>query len=118
MSSTLKAQARWFLRQMRPLFPSYSLGVLLVVLSSAMFLLDPLLLKWLIDYVLPKKDFRLLLLTALGFFGLYIFRLGFLEGRPGLIASQLRCQYISQVRAKIYESKRLESRLSENPRVS
>jgi len=77
VSSTLKAQARWFLRQMRPLFPSYSLGVLLVVLSSAMFLLDPLLLKWLIDYVLPKKDFRLLLLTALGFFGLYIFRLGF-----------------------------------------
>src|SRR5437773_2760170 len=77
VSSTLQAQARWFLRQMRPLFPSYSLGVLLVVLSSAMFLLDPLLLKWLIDYVLPKKDFRLLLLTALGFFGLYIFRLGF-----------------------------------------
>jgi glycosyltransferase involved in cell wall biosynthesis len=48
----------------------------------------------------------------------YIFRLGFLEGRPGLIASQLRCQYISQVRAKMYESKRLESRLSESPRVS
>ena len=48
----------------------------------------------------------------------YIFRLGILEGRPGLIASQLRCQYISQVRAKMYESKKLESRLSESPRVS
>lgn len=48
----------------------------------------------------------------------YIFRLGFLEGRPGLIASQLRCQYISQVRAKMYESKRLESRLSGDPLVS
>ena len=33
----------------------------------------------------------------------YIFRLGFLEGRPGLIASRLRSQYISQVRAKMYE---------------
>ena len=48
----------------------------------------------------------------------YVLRLGFLEGRPGLIASQLRCQYISQVRAKMYESKRLESRPSENPLVS
>jgi glycosyltransferase involved in cell wall biosynthesis len=33
----------------------------------------------------------------------YIFRLGFLEGKPGLIASQIRATYISQVRAKIFE---------------
>jgi len=62
---------------LRPLLPAYSLGVLFIVLSSLLFLLDPLLLKWMIDYVLPKKDFRLLLFAATGFFGLYIFRLGF-----------------------------------------
>jgi len=33
--------------------------------------------KWLIDRVLPKKDFRLLLFAAAGFFALYVFRLGF-----------------------------------------
>lgn len=33
----------------------------------------------------------------------YFFRLGFLEGRPGLIASQVRAAYIGQVRAKLYE---------------
>jgi len=33
----------------------------------------------------------------------YICRLGFLEGRPGLIASLLRANYISQVRCKMYE---------------
>ena len=33
----------------------------------------------------------------------YVARLGFLEGRAGLIACQLRSQYISQVRAKMYE---------------
>jgi glycosyltransferase involved in cell wall biosynthesis len=33
----------------------------------------------------------------------YFFRLGFLEGRRGLIASQVRAAYIAQVRAKIYE---------------
>ena len=77
MNPTFKTQARWFLRQLRPLLPAYALGVLLIVLSSLLFLLDPLLLKWMIDYVLPKKDFRLLLFAATGFFGLYIFRLGF-----------------------------------------
>ena len=33
----------------------------------------------------------------------YVLRLGLLEGRPGLIASQIRASYIAQTRAKIYE---------------
>lgn len=33
----------------------------------------------------------------------YVLRLGFLEGRPGLIASQIRAGYIAQARAKLYE---------------
>lgn len=37
------------------------------------------------------------------FFYHYFFRLGFLEGRPGLIACQIRASYIAQTRAKIYE---------------
>ena len=40
----------------------------------------------------------------------YVARLGFLEGRAGLIACQLRSQYISQVRAKMYELSRIRSR--------
>lgn len=39
----------------------------------------------------------------LWFFYHYILRLGFLEGRPGLIASQIRASYIAQTRAKLYE---------------
>ena len=77
MKTSFKSQARWFFRQLSPLLPAYSLSVLLVVLSSVMFLLDPLLMKWLIDRVLPAKNFRLLLFAAGGFFALYVFRLGF-----------------------------------------
>ncbi len=33
----------------------------------------------------------------------YLVRLGFVEGRPGLIAAQIRASYIAQVRAKLYE---------------
>lgn len=36
----------------------------------------------------------------------YVFRLGFLEGRAGLIACQIRSSYIAQVNAKIYELQR------------
>lgn len=39
----------------------------------------------------------------LWFFYHYVFRLGFIEGRRGLIASQIRAAYIGQVRAKLYE---------------
>lgn len=39
----------------------------------------------------------------LWFFYHYFARLGFLEGRPGLIASQIRASYIAQTRAKIFE---------------
>ncbi len=38
----------------------------------------------------------------------YIFRLGFLEGRPGLVASQIRRHYIASVRAKMYELRQNE----------
>jgi hypothetical protein len=33
----------------------------------------------------------------------YLFNLGFMEGRAGLIASQLRARHFSHVRAKLYE---------------
>ncbi len=36
----------------------------------------------------------------------YIFRMGFLEGRPGFIASMIRSQYIAQTRYKIWEMRR------------
>ena len=49
----------------------------MIVLSSLMFLLDPLLIKWLIDRVLPKKDLHLLIFAAAGFFGIYVCRLAF-----------------------------------------
>lgn len=68
-------QLRWFILQLKPLFGVHFISASLVVLSSLLFLLDPLLLKWLIDRVLPKKDVRLLLFSIVGFFALYVARL-------------------------------------------
>ena len=45
----------------------------------------------------------------LWFFYHYILRLGFLEGKPGLISSRIRSDYIAQVRAKLRELGRSEN---------
>jgi ABC-type bacteriocin/lantibiotic exporter with double-glycine peptidase domain len=75
--SNARRELRWFLSQLRPFLASQVISISLIVLGSSMFLLDPLLLKWLIDKVLPKKDLHLLLTAAVGFLGIYLCRLAF-----------------------------------------
>lgn len=52
---------------------------------------------------LKKIAIRIPFEPLLWFLYHYVARLGFLEGKPGLIASQIRMHYISHVRAKMYE---------------
>lgn len=54
--------------------------------------------RWL-KYVALRVPFE----PTLWFLYHYFFKLGFVEGRPGWIASRIRAQYIFQVRAKMYE---------------
>jgi ABC-type bacteriocin/lantibiotic exporter with double-glycine peptidase domain len=71
VTPSAKHEARWFLSLLRPSLRSHMVSIGLTVLGSSMFLLDPLLIKWLIDRVLPRKDPRLLLISAAGFFAIY-----------------------------------------------
>ena len=102
MTANSKTQLRWFARQLRPLLRAHLLGMSLMVLSSLMFLLDPLLIKWLIDRILPKKDFHLLFLAAAGFFGIYICRLGF-SALAGLVSFKTVQKLVFQIRLNILE---------------
>jgi glycosyltransferase involved in cell wall biosynthesis len=52
---------------------------------------------------LKKIAIRIPFEPTLWFFYHYVFKLGFLEGRHGLLACRLRAQYISNVRFKIFE---------------
>ena len=74
----------------------------LIVLSSLMYLLDPLLIKWLIDRILPKKDFHLLLLAVAGFFGIYVCRLG-LSALAGLVSFRTVQSLVFRIRLAILE---------------
>src|SRR5258707_5249048 len=74
----------------------------MIVLSSLMFLLDPLLIKWLIDNVLPKRDMRLLLLATAGFLGIYVFRLGF-SALAGMVSFRTVQGLVFRIRLDILE---------------
>jgi len=65
-----------------------------------MFLFDPLLIKWLIDSVLSKKDLHLLLLAASGFFGLYVSRVGF-SALAGLVSFRAVQELVLRIRLNI-----------------
>jgi ABC-type bacteriocin/lantibiotic exporter with double-glycine peptidase domain len=102
LSLKLNPQFRWFARQLRPLIRAHLLSVSLIVLSSLMFLLDPLIIKWLIDRILPRKDTHLLLLAASGFFLIYTARLGF-SGLGALIYSRTMQNLVFRIRLGILE---------------
>src|SRR5260370_28932453 len=95
-------QFRWFVHQLRPLLGAHALSMTLIVLSTLMYLLDPLLIKWLIDGVLPKKDFHLLLLVVTGFFGIYVCRLG-LSALAGLVSFRTVQALVFRIRLGILE---------------
>ncbi len=77
MNHDVKRQAQWFTAQLKPLWGAHLLSISLMVFSSLMFLLDPLLIKWLIDKVLPRRNLHSLFFAAVAFFVIYIGRLGF-----------------------------------------
>jgi ABC-type bacteriocin/lantibiotic exporter with double-glycine peptidase domain len=78
------------------------LSLCFIVLSSLMFLLDPLIIKWLIDQILPKKDFHLLFLALAGFLGIYISRLA-LSALAGLISFSTVQNLVFRIRLGILE---------------
>src|SRR5882724_12491538 len=98
----LNRQFGWFIDNLRPLLRAQLLSVSLIILSSLMFLLDPLLIKWLIDSVLPKKDLHLLLLAGTGFFGLYLCRLGF-SAIAGVVSFRTVQELVFRIRLDILE---------------
>src|SRR6266404_5701387 len=102
LTANRNTQFRWFARQLRPLLRAHLLSVSLIVLSSLMFLLDPLLIKWLIDRILPKKDFHLLFLAAAGFFGIYVCRL-VLSAFAGVVSFRTVQNLVFSIRLSILE---------------
>jgi ABC-type bacteriocin/lantibiotic exporter with double-glycine peptidase domain len=63
-SSWLPSELRWLSRQIRPLLPWHVASFLCITAGSLLALLTPLVLKWLIDQIIPQKRMGLLLLAV------------------------------------------------------
>ena len=64
MRSIVSPGIRWLGRQVAPLMRLNLLGLLAIVAASVLTLLDPLIIKWLIDEALAKRRVGLLLMGA------------------------------------------------------
>src|SRR5713226_9718905 len=77
MRSVVSPEIRWLGRQVLPLMRLNLLGLVSIVAASVVTLLDPLIIKWLIDEALAKRSVGLLLVGALGFGAAYFGQLAF-----------------------------------------
>jgi len=98
----LNPQLRWFLSQLRPLLKAHLLSVLLIVVASLTFLLDPLILKWLIDVVLPKRDARMLMVAVGCIVGVYVCQLS-CYAAGGVLSFQTVQRLVYSIRLKLLE---------------
>jgi ABC-type bacteriocin/lantibiotic exporter with double-glycine peptidase domain len=98
----LTPQLRWFIFQLRPLLRSHLLGVFLILLASLTFLLDPLIVKWLIDVVLPRKDARLLVVAVACIASVYACQLS-CYATGGILSFQTVQKLVYSIRLKLLE---------------
>jgi len=63
-SSWLPSELRWLSKQIRPLLHWHLASFLCITAGSLLALLTPLVLKWLIDQIIPQKNVELLLLAV------------------------------------------------------
>jgi ABC-type multidrug transport system fused ATPase/permease subunit len=64
LSLKIPSELRWLARQIRPFVPWHVASFLCMTAASLLALLSPLVLKWLIDQVLPRRETGLLLAAA------------------------------------------------------
>jgi ATP-binding cassette subfamily B protein len=75
-SRSLPSAIRWLARYLRPLASLAIADLVCMIVGSGLSLLDPLVVKWLIDIALPKRDLHLVLLGTLIFCAVYLASLG------------------------------------------
>jgi ABC-type multidrug transport system fused ATPase/permease subunit len=74
--SSASSEALWLWRQVRPLVGLLVANLACIVIGSALTLVDPLIVRWLIDVALPKRDVRLVLVGTVTFCVVYLASLG------------------------------------------
>ena len=69
---SLSSAVSWLARYVRPLISLLIVDLGCMIVGSGLSLLDPLVVKWLIDVALPKRNLRLVLIGTLVFCAVYL----------------------------------------------
>src|SRR6185503_20588093 len=77
MRSQRYREWRWLALQVKPFLRLHAAGYICIVTGSFLILLDPLIIRFLIDDVIPQRRFSWLPLVAAALFLTYMGRLGF-----------------------------------------
>ena len=77
MNYQFHSEIRWLISQLRPFLHLYVRSHFCVVIASLLILCDPLIVRWLIDDLIPNKRVLMLPVVAAAFFLTYVARLGF-----------------------------------------
>src|ERR1700730_18369119 len=68
----MSPELKWLGRHASPVLSLLIVNLVCMIVGSALSLLDPLVVRWLIDVALPKRDLRLVLFGTLVFCALYL----------------------------------------------
>jgi len=90
----------WLVSQVRPFFRLHVSSYFCIVLAGVFSLVDPLIIRLLIDDVIPHRRLRLLPLVALAFFLTYMGRLGF-DSVAAMLSFRAVQKMIFRVRLKL-----------------
>lgn len=75
MTHAHRKEREWIIRQLRPFARLHVLSFVCISFGSGIALADPLIMKWLIDNILPARQWRLLPIAAGCFFATYVLEL-------------------------------------------
>lgn len=64
----LSNELSWLLRRTRALRGLYAYTLACLGVTGVLALLDPLIIKWLIDEIIPRRDMTMIPVAAFGFF--------------------------------------------------
>lgn len=92
----------WLLTELRPHMKWQLLSIVLMVAGTVTSLIDPLILKWLIDVVIPRHDLRLLTVGVLLMLLAYGSRVGF-SGISGLCTYHVSQRVLRQLRLRVFK---------------
>jgi ABC-type multidrug transport system fused ATPase/permease subunit len=99
---TIPKEARWMLRRIAPYWRIHLGSVLLVAAGAAMAVADPLIMRWIIDRVIPSKSMQLLAFASVIFLAAYSLRLA-ITGAGGLLSFKAMQRMMMGIRMELFQ---------------